>query len=1183
MMNLRDIFEKPVDRAIEGVIKADDEASLRVELGEYVITNEIERQLERFLDAYNNYETANGVWISGFFGSGKSHLLKILALLLENRNVGGCPAYELFKQKCTRNEILAADLRKAVSIPSKSILFNIDQKADVISKEQIDALLSVFLKVFDEMCGYYGKQPHIAQFERDLDSRGLLDRFRAAYQSIAGKSWDRGREQALLENANIAKAYAQVSGGNLSEGQGILTRYRQDFRLSIEDFADKVKAYIDAQKPGFRLNFFVDEVGQYIADNLKLMTNLQTIAESLNTKCRGRAWIIVTAQQDMGAVIGDMNHRQENDFSKIQARFANRIPLNSADVAEVIQERLLKKTDAGIEMLSDLYHRESNNLKTLFDFSDGSIRLENFRDRDHLIHSYPFIPYQYPLFQVAIQNLSQHNAFEGKHSSVGERSMLGVFQEVAVRLADIPVGGLATFDQMFEGIRTALKSNVQQSILIAERNLGDQFATRVLKALFLVKYVKPFKSTPRNVAILMLDRFDTDLTKHKRRVEEALSLLEQNTYVQRNGELFEFLTDEEKDVEQEIKAIEVDTAEIAKELETLVFDGVIKVRKLRHEASSQDYSFARYLDDRPLGRDYELAINVITPFHEQSGNAEGIAMHTMSRDELAVVLNPDARFVSDLMMVKRTDKYVRQARAVAQQPTIERIIRDKGEQNSNRQRDLALKARALVGDARLFVRGEEIDVRSEDPQARIERAFQVLIDKVYVNLGMLRGIAYAENEIGKFLTYGNDGMLGDGAANLTEAEQEILNYAQSNARNGIRTTVKAVVERFDRKPYGWSYAAILCTTASLLGRGKLEARSDGSPLEGDALLRALQNAHTLGNIVLELQVEFTPAQTRKLKEFYREFFDSQPAGTDGKALGFETAAAFAALKQELAGLEAQASRYPFLGALSSVREAVREITGKPYAWYLQELGRHEDRLLDLKEGILDPIRRFMGGAQKAIYDDARAYLSDQSANFVYGGDDKANAMQAVLDDPNCYKGNTIQQMKGTFDALKSELDARIAEERKAALSAVEELREKLLALPEFAAVADSHRCETEAAFAAILETVRNSKLIAVIRERASGFRSSVYPALLGRVTAATPPSSPSQKADTGGERRGFDGGVSSPPLASPLAQLEYVAVSGLRVTYAKPYLADERDVEAYLSTLREKLIAEIHAGKRITI
>ena len=152
---MRDIFEKTVDRAIDGVIKADDEESLRIELDEYVITGEIGQQLEQFLDAYNNYTTANGAWISGFFGSGKSHLLKMLALLLENREVDGVKSFDIFAEKLKDEPMLAGALRKAVSIPSKSILFNIDQKADVIAKTDVDALLSVFQKVFDEMCGYY--------------------------------------------------------------------------------------------------------------------------------------------------------------------------------------------------------------------------------------------------------------------------------------------------------------------------------------------------------------------------------------------------------------------------------------------------------------------------------------------------------------------------------------------------------------------------------------------------------------------------------------------------------------------------------------------------------------------------------------------------------------------------------------------------------------------------------------------------------------------------------------------------------------------------------------------------------------------------------------------------------------------------------------------------------------------
>ena len=132
-MQLKEIFLKEVNRPIDGVIKADDDASLRTELEEYVLTNEASKRLESFFDAYNNYQNANGVWVSGFFGSGKSHLLKILALVLENREVEDTRALDLFLPKVKGNKLLEADLLKAVAIPSKSILFNIDQKAYVIS------------------------------------------------------------------------------------------------------------------------------------------------------------------------------------------------------------------------------------------------------------------------------------------------------------------------------------------------------------------------------------------------------------------------------------------------------------------------------------------------------------------------------------------------------------------------------------------------------------------------------------------------------------------------------------------------------------------------------------------------------------------------------------------------------------------------------------------------------------------------------------------------------------------------------------------------------------------------------------------------------------------------------------------------------------------------------------------
>ncbi|MGE4126403.1 MAG: BREX system P-loop protein BrxC, partial [Pusillimonas sp.] len=964
MTTLKHIFQKPVNRPIEGVIKADDDASLRLEVEEYVLTNEVEKRLESFLDAYNNYTGANGVWLSGFFGSGKSHLLKMLALLLENREVDGARTLDLFLPKCGDNEILRGDLKRAVAIPSKSILFNIDQKADVISKTQIDALLAVFVKVFDEMCGYYGKQGHIAQFERDLDSRNLYEPFKQAYESVAGRTWHKGREQALLESRNIAKAYAQVTGGDETTAAGILDKYRSQHRLSIEDFAEQVNAYIERQPANFRLNFFVDEVGQYIAQNVKLMTNLQTVAESLATKSRGRAWIIVTAQEDMGSVIGEMGKQQGNDFSKIQARFANRMKLTSQNVDEVIQKRLLTKTEDGTQTLSDIYHDQANNFKTLFDFADGSQTYRNFQDRDHFIHCYPFVPYQFALFQSAIQNLSQHNAFEGKHSSVGERSMLGVFQQVAIQISDHEIGQLATFDLMFEGIRTALKANIQRAVLQAENHLDSPFAIRVLKALFLVKYVKEFKPTVRNLCVLMLEGFNHDLPALKKRLEEALSLLEQQTYIQRNGDVYEFLTDEEKDVEQEIKNTEVEASDVAAELEKIVFDHVIKQRKIRYDQNEQDYPFARKLDERLHGRDYELGIHVVSPFHEHSGNETTLRMHSMGRDELVVIMPPDERLMRDLLMYKRTEKYIRQNISIAQQEAIKRILTDKGFQNRERFTELQQRTQELLGKATLLLSGANVDLAHGDAQNRIVRGFHELITRAYPNLRMLRGHTYTENDIAQCLDTAQDGLFGNDATTLAESEQEVLAFIQSNGRSGVRTTLKSLVEKFERRPYGWYLAAILCTLAKLCARGKVVVSTDSNTLEDADLERALRNTQGFGNVVLEPQVEFSNAQVRGLKEFHEDFFDGPPSAGEAKALGKETLAAMQGLVHQLAPLLAQTAQYPFLVSLKPVHEKLQTLAAKPYTWYLTELSREEDDLLDMKESVIDPIRKFMSGPQK---------------------------------------------------------------------------------------------------------------------------------------------------------------------------------------------------------------------------
>ncbi|MEW4468476.1 BREX system P-loop protein BrxC [Parasphingorhabdus sp. JC815] len=1168
---LKDIFEKPVDRAIDGVIKADDEASLRIELDEYVITGEIGQRLEQFLDAYNNYDTSNGVWISGFFGSGKSHLLKMLALLLENREVDGKTAHEIFAEKLKGEPMLAGALNKAVSIPSKSILFNIDQKADVISKTDVDALLSVFQKVFDEACGFYGKQPHIAQFERDLQGRGQFEAFKEAFRSAAGKDWERGREQALLEAKNIATAFAEATGGDPSDAKDILSHYRKDTRVSIEDFAGTVKAWIDNQPKGFRLNFFVDEVGQYIADNVKLMTNLQTIAESLNTKCNGQAWIIVTAQQDMASVIGDMTQQQENDFSKIQARFSNRMPLNSADVAEVIQRRLLAKTSEGQVTLGNLHDREENNLKTLFDFADGSMKLKNYRGRDHFISSYPFPPYQYDLFQMAITSLSEHNAFEGKHSSVGERSMLGVFQEVSKKLKDKEVGGLATFDLMFEGIRTALKSSVQQSIQIAEKNLDDPFAVRVLKSLFLVKYVKGFKPSVRNIGILLLSEFEADQTSQRRKIEEALSRLERETYIQRNGEVYEFLTNEEKDVEAEIKALDIDPSELSKELETLAFDTILRHRKIKHLATNSEYAFTRKLDDHAVGREYELAINLVSPLSDEVESPDGIRMKTMSLEELAVAMKPDANFVRDLILFKQTDKFIRQSRSGSPQPVRDRIVAEKGEQNGRRAKDLEMRLRKLMGSARLFVRGDELEIGGEDAQERISKAFQSLVDKVYTNLPMLRGVSYTEADINKAVQ-SESGLFGSDGTGINEAEQDVLSFINAQARNGVKVSVKYMTDRFTSKPYGWPVTAVLCLAGSLVAKGKIEARVDSAIKEGLELAKALNNSHALPNILLTPQTEFSAAEIRRAKELYQELFAHPSSGTDARSLGAEWTTSIDALEAEVDGLVRQSHRYPFLTALEPFHELLRGMKGKPANWYISDAPKREDDLLNAKEDLLDKVKSFMGGAQKGIYDDARDMLASEFANIDYVDPDAGAKLRAALEDPGCFKGSSIQNLKSDLFDLKNKVELKVLEERKAVIAEVEDVSTKIAQMPDFQALDTDKQARITARIESHKAGLDTVTLIPVLRDRANGARTNLLSDVvteLDRLARPAPAPEPQP-------------GMSDRPAPAPQPPTTVLA-SQLKVTAPKTLLTDEADVDQYLEEMKKTLLAEIRAGKKVIV
>jgi len=1162
-MLLTEIFAKDVQRPIEGVIKADDTAHLGTEVDEYVLTNEAAKGLEQLLEAYTNYTNANGVWISGFFGSGKSHLLKLLAYLLgdvEGQAFRREHVSENFRSKA-QGAFLPALLTKADRIQAKSLLFNIDQKATLISKDQSDALLKVFVKVFDESRGYYGNQGHVARFERDLDNRGQYEAFKSAYAQISGRDWTQGREEGVLEEINVAKAYAEVIGQTEGTPTHILTKYRNEYAVSIEDFADEVKAWLDKQEPSFRLNFFVDEVGQFIGSNTHLMLNLQTIAESLNTKCNGRAWVFVTSQEDMDKVVGDRTKQQGNDFSKIQARFKARVKLTSADVEEVIRKRLLEKNDDGTAVLRAFYAAESGNFKTLFDFVDGAKSYRNYTDEAHFVGTYPFVSYQFPLFQAAIEGISDHNVFEGRNSSVGERSMLGVVQQVAKDIGNVEVGTLATFDHLFTGVRASLKSAAQRSIDVAERNLDNKLAVRLLKALFLVKYVESFQATPRNLTVLVYDRFGLDLPALSKQVQEALALLETQTYVQRNGDLYEYLTNEEQVIEEEIKNVDIDASEVSHRLFRILSGDVIKTTKLRYAKNGQDFPFGYKLDDQAFGQQRELAVHFITP--EYPYGPEEIRMHSAGKDELRVILEPDDRALSDLRLLIKTEKYTKRKQTTSLTAIEDQILRSKAAQNVEREKEVVERFRRAVGKAALVINAGDVASSSQDAITRVADGFQDLVSRTYTQLSLLGGSTYSEQQVAGFANPDQFGLFDDPSlSKLSVPGEEMLSFVLRRDRLGEQVTVKTLVDTFQAKPYGWDLASIEVVTAWLVGTSKVTITVDGNTLKRSEVAAVLRNTQKHTHAVVAPQKTFDERKVAAFRKFCTDFFDEAGAPKDPLELARHGAGLLRSKLDELTA-RVTGSKYPFVEQLSVPIALLKQAVGKPDEWYLTEFGLG-DELLDAKESVSDPIQAFLNGGQSAIYDEAVALLSANANNLGYllAGSDAD--VRRLLDEPSAFRGNHMTQLRQATEALRAQIDDSLAANRATVIDVIQDRKTEVLASAYYANATEDTQQRVSRTIDQLITRIGGERQIALIRELGNGFEETGYPSLLDQLAAARRPTEGTDHPD-------------------PLPVKQTVSIKTISVPGVHGLLEHPDDVDRYLDALRTALLNTLNDGKRIAL
>ena len=969
-----------------------------------MVTRELQKHFADFYAAYKKGIVGTtpkmGVWISGFFGSGKSHFLKILSYLLENRQVGERKALDYFvEDKKIVDPIVLADMKLAADTPTDVILFNIDSKSETNGKQNKDAIVNVFLKVFNQMQGFCGSIPHVADLERRLSEEGRYTEFTDTFEEEYGEPWEDSRQDFDFIQDSVVDTLVSMNFMSESAARNWCEKAVEPYTISIEDFAKRVKSYIDSKGNNHHVVFLVDEIGQYIGDDYKLMLNLQTVTEELGKECLGKAWVIVTSQQDIDSI----TKVKGNDFSKIQGRFDTRLSLSSANVDAVIKKRILEKTESAAQALRLLYEQKATIIKNLIVFND-TVEKKLYANENDFSEVYPFVPYQFNLLSSVLTSIRTHGA-SGKHLSGGERSMLALFKESAVNVMNEEMGIIVPFHRFYDALENFLDHShsgviiraYDNSFINPEKKSKDVFAINVLKTLFMIKYVLEIEANIDNITSLMIENIDDDRIELKGRVEDALKVLMRQMLIQKNGGIYVFLTDEEQEVNNEIEKENVETPEIITKVSEMIFEDIFPGKRYIYPEFNGRYAFGfnQLVDDRPYkaNQNYDIGLRILTPWYEGSTDDATLRMMSGQGKEVLVVLPNDAEFLTEIQAYLKIEGFLRKNTST-QLAKYEMIKEAKRVEMRERNQNAKLYLTEALKEATIYVNGDVIRGNGKEVNSRINEALGRLVQTVYHKLSYIDA-PMGEAEIRKMFHQSNQLSLaleGSTESN-THALDDVQGFISMNTRNHMKTSMKTVKDRFMKAPYGFVEDDVHWLVARLFKRGDLTFTVNGITVSlnnkgEDEIIGFITKKAFAEKLLMEERVRVSDKDKKAVRDVMKEAFGATVSSEDEDTI-MKNFQRFAQNKiDEIERLEVKYTQYSYPGkkVLSTGKNLMRSVIQIQSAIeFFTTVSRERDEFLDFAEDY-EPVKVFFSGEQSvifaraldmlAIYDDSKTYIVD---------------------------------------------------------------------------------------------------------------------------------------------------------------------------------------------------------------
>ena len=1137
-----------------------------------------------------------GVWISGFFGSGKSHFLKILSYLLENRQVGDRYALDYFiEDKKIIDPMVMADMKLAADTPTDVILFNIDSKSESTGKQNKDAIVNVFLKVFNQMQGYCGSIPQVAELERRLSEENRYDEFKAAFEEEYGEPWEESRQDFDFIQDSVVDALVSMDFMSEAAARNWCEKAIEPYTISIEDFAKRVKAYIDRRGNNHHVVFLVDEIGQYIGDDSKLMLNLQTVTEELGKECMGKAWVIVTSQQDIDSI----TKVKGNDFSKIQGRFDTRLSLSSANVDAVIKKRILEKTEPAAQALRLLYEQKATVIKNLIVFNDTAEK-KLYADQKDFAEVYPFVPYQFNLLSSVLTSIRTHGA-SGKHLSGGERSMLALFKESAVKVMDEEMGVIVPFHRFYDALENFLDHSHSGVIIRAydnncinpDKKDKDVFAINVLKTLFMIKYVLEIEANIENITSLMIENIDNDRIDLKGRVEEALKVLMRQMLGQKNGSVYVFLTDEEQEVNNEIEKENVETPEIITKSAEMIFEDIFPGKRYTYPAFNGRYAFGfnQFVDDRPYkaNQNYDIGLRILTPWYDGSTDDASLRMMSGQRGEVLVILPNDDEFLKEIQSYLKIEGFLRKNTST-QLSKYETIKEAKRVEMRERNANARLYLTESLKEATIYVNGDVARVNGKEVGTRINEAIGRLVQTVYHKLSYIDA-PMGEPEIRKMLHASNQISLSleGGTESNAHALDEVQGFIAMNTRNHMKTSMKSVKDRFMKAPYGYVDDDIHWLVARLFKRGDIAFTVNGAAVSfnnktEEEIISFITKKTFVEKLLMEERIRVNDKDKKAVRDVMKEVFQATTSAEDEDTImkNFQRYAQNTIIEIERLEEKYNQYRYPGKRTLDSGKALMRSVVQiqSPLEFFVS-VSKMRDDFYDFAEDY-EPIKTFFSGEQAtiftraldmlAIYDDSKTYIVDAEL------EDVVSQMRFIVHQEKPYQSiPRLPELREKFTACYMTI---LRQESAPVMTSIDEDWKRVLDVLSTKKYCNSKRNAYFSQFQEIRDGAERCNNISTLRsfeDKASALKLRLLNEMVDLDNKLI-----AQKAEEDARRQAEEAKKSGKPVQevtvtpAPVKIRKTKNVSIKMMTGTSSWRLESReDVEKYITALRSKLEAQL--------